>query len=923
MTIRKLLLLLSIPLNTRAQTQPGHIKTDAVLNAQVITITGATPRVVNGNVFKTGNSGLTTITNFLGTGNPQRVTIICGDRKTSIGNSANVATATGSTLTCSSMNLAFDFEYYPSQPKWVQISGRSPGGIQANQVNTFTAQQNLDADRIYRDPNPFVDVRDFGVRAVNPNVIPNTTCTINSGSRLAACASAAGFAKGDGIDILGGGAAQSMITPAAPTVTPICAAGPLGLGFAVASGSGSASYQYQIAMRDKGQGLTAASTAGTTSHGNATLGAKSTALFSTSSGIANTFTSTVASSADLAPGCMIILKGSTDDAEFGGWKIVVSVPDSTHITWVSGINAAYGISTNRATGGKVFYFLGNQIMLPTPGRGGTQYEIFGRTAGSMTGIGWSTIANLGYTDSTYNKWEDYGPTMMAGLVLPWWAPTTPPVSATPDSLITRITNISGTTLTLANHASNKATSTAARFDNSPGIVAAVAASNSNSITGAGGTIRFPVVVEESVTGNYCYVTSSYLVVSASAVNQDGAVCLGDTLQLTTAWNGTNNSAARLLAPSFALGGRIPINLNGANPGIYIKTGGGLSNVLVNLSGNGGIGVFNAGNGNSPGQIFENDIFTSNGNATNDYMSIPFYDYQSSVSGGFGGKIRNSSFLVGSNLGGGQAQVGQTAAPAFVTKFNTLWDMDYISCSVRGFVFVAHISGLSGKFHLGEECQGPIMPIVSFMGASTGNTSGFFVLENFLNDTGPAPLVANLSPTNMTLGASLSIIASNLPSSNQPLISGSPFGNVFIFGLNATQSSQYGQNTNMCVVGGANGFNPGITCTNYALASMLSSRQNPTISSGFGTSPSIVTNNGSAVIKLNVGTGATATSGVIGMPAAANGWSCNASDVTNPGPNFTKQSADTTTSVTLTNYNSSGTPTAWSANDILRINCSAY
>jgi len=90
---------------------------------------------------------------------------------------------------------------------------------------------------------------------------------------------------------------------------------------------------------------------------------------------------------------------------------------------------------------------------------------------------------------------------------------------------------------------------------------------------------------------------------------------------------------------------------------------------------------------------------------------------------------------------------------------------------------------------------------------------------------------------------------------------------------------------------------------------------PSISSGFGSSPSIAQQNGSAAFEVNVGTGGSATSGVIGLPAATNGWSCTAVDMnTNI---VTRETAFTTTTVTLT------AASAWTASDKLLVNCGAF
>jgi hypothetical protein len=105
--------------------------------------------------------------------------------------------------------------------------------------------------------------------------------------------------------------------------------------------------------------------------------------------------------------------------------------------------------------------------------------------------------------------------------------------------------------------------------------------------------------------------------------------------------------------------------------------------------------------------------------------------------------------------------------------------------------------------------------------------------------------------------------------------------------------------------------------------LLLSTTAPTISSGFGTGPSVPVSNGTASFTVNVGTGAAATSGVIGMPAAAHGWACAVHDVTTPAGNSTTQTGSSTTTVTVTNYSrTTGLASAWPASDILELTCMA-
>ena len=107
--------------------------------------------------------------------------------------------------------------------------------------------------------------------------------------------------------------------------------------------------------------------------------------------------------------------------------------------------------------------------------------------------------------------------------------------------------------------------------------------------------------------------------------------------------------------------------------------------------------------------------------------------------------------------------------------------------------------------------------------------------------------------------------------------------------------------------------------------LLCSATAPTISSGFGTSPSIANNNGTCAFTVNVGTGGTATSGVIGLPTATTGWVVNCTDLTtNSATVFvTKQTATTTTTATVGNFNTSATAAAWAASDVLRCSAHAY
>ena len=98
---------------------------------------------------------------------------------------------------------------------------------------------------------------------------------------------------------------------------------------------------------------------------------------------------------------------------------------------------------------------------------------------------------------------------------------------------------------------------------------------------------------------------------------------------------------------------------------------------------------------------------------------------------------------------------------------------------------------------------------------------------------------------------------------------------------------------------------------------------PSISSGFGTTPS-VTAGYAAAFRVNVGTGGAATTGVVALPTAFAGWNCTAQDITTPASFVTAQTASTVSTASFANYSrTTGLSIAWTASDILAISCLPY
>ena len=211
--------------------------------------------------------------------------------------------------------------------------------------------------------------------------------------------------------------------------------------------------------------------------------------------------------------------------------------------------------------------------------------------------------------------------------------------------------------------------------------------------------------------------------------------------------------------------------------------------------------------------------------------------------------------------------------------------------------------------------------------ATGNINGYYqsIWQNTSNGTSAsADVVVNnnlgsstayfgdfgINSSTFTGSGSFNLPnASYLASSNGDLVIGTFTNNAIHFVINSGNTD-------------AGGYD---TTGNYVYHNqLLISPVVPTISSGFGTSPSVTSGNSTAAFRVNVGTGGVATTGVVGLSTATNGWNCYSSDITTPATNVTVQTASTTTSASFANYaRTTGLSAAWTASDVLAISCFAY
>lgn len=259
--------------------------------------------------------------------------------------------------------------------------------------------------------------------------------------------------------------------------------------------------------------------------------------------------------------------------------------------------------------------------------------------------------------------------------------------------------------------------------------------------------------------------------------------------------------------------------------------------------------------------------------------------------------------------GGNISVGQLAASALS---NGVTGSGAVVLATSPTVSALTISGISGS----TQCvQANSSGVLSGTGSACGSggggvtttgtpTSGeltTFSGSNTItngNLTGDCTTAGTLTTScTKTGGVSFGPLATAADlSSPGPIGSGTPAQGFFTQLVFTTTFNQIGENSPLC------------------------SATAPTISSGFGTSASVVQQNGTCAFEVNVGTGGTATSGVIGLPTALHGWVCQATDITTNSITvfITKQTASSTTSCTVGNFSDVAAASAWSASDKLYV-----
>ena len=581
-------------------------------------------------------------------------------------------------------------------------------------------------DAQFAGPNPYIDVRAYGVRAVS--VVPTTTCTTNGTTSISLPGGASTFINGDGIVCRGAGATERMSTPAAPAVAAVNAGISTGTGSFVANPSGAATYRYQIVAVDQGGGYTVASAATSIANGPATMGSNSVGISSWTRSN-TTVTVTTAAAHNLVQFAGFCITG--DASLIGCYSTATAKAGTTTFTFNSGQDTRNGAATSGGGAGTVTYFLANHITWPHVA-GAYKYLIYGRTSGAMRllGVSLPDITKVNQ-DPLYNNFDDFGATMtFAPASLPDWVPSTPPSAAKNDDLITVIVSGAGTTsIVVRNAAMQRVTAQVCKFDNAPNILSAIQAAVGVSQNVQNGFIYFPVIAH----GQF-YVTQSVLNASTFpaklTLKVGGAIALGDTLIVgNTKIVGERNPVN---APQFSREANIQISGGSAHPMINSVMTVNVEDITFTHNPNGVIWVSDGGG--IPANSWRNVNFSTSG--PNDYMGRHVILRNGVLTGG------PSNFLFQTvNFNPGGVSAGQSTTPLLVvTTGGAPFTLQDVFMSSRGLYFGSGSNTTQATLNT-VYCQGCIMPKIVAENRAGGMVGLFLEIKNSVEDTTTWPIVA--------------------------------------------------------------------------------------------------------------------------------------------------------------------------------------
>jgi hypothetical protein len=624
-------------------------------------------------------------------------------------------------------------------------------GPQTNASPTSAAPQRVEEDAISKGPNPAVDIRAYGARSISP--APSTTATAKAASRLVTLANGSQFLNGDTIRIDAAGPPTTLTTPTGISVTASVNAG--GSPVAPSSVRGAATYSYKVIACDKSGGCTAASTAGTTTTGAATLGRVTAKI----SGIAlsgQTLTVNTASPHGFSRNALVIIQYfSTKTPLFEGFWIINSTPTTTSFTCKVGIDSRVGgTPTSDTSGGTAVSFNANTVTW-TPVANTWKYYVFGRSGGNFDLIGTSYP-----TEAFFN---DYGSPMMDNQTFPTFVPTKAPALATPQYLVTTVASGGGTNrITIINATTSAVSGSAVLFGNDRAFLSAMTAA------GTGGRVYIPA-------GSWPMAGFITQPVSNIVIEQFGNMAFEDTFATKNVyWHGIGG----YFLPAFGWNTLPAILTHHAYPIVY-QSGSSSSSVIKHVGifasmNNGALDIYNDG---ATETSFEEVAMSTNGGATTDYMG----QMMRVRSGGFSYRFSKSLFLGAQAPTGSEDDISYSFLPAIVFTPNgetATGNFGFKQCWFigRSGVEENHSNSSNGVgFDLMEDIQTQNMdiPLLTSSSYPTPNAGFWGVnMENISPADFPTALVANLSFGGAGGTVKLTNL-SNSPQGNHSVFTGGP------------------------------------------------------------------------------------------------------------------------------------------------------
>jgi len=669
----------------------------------------------------------------------------------------------------SSQDISAQISATPPPILPLAAGGGSPGGIpiqtQVNNSGSFggtpcesftnitTGPENINCDWLPKGPNPYIDVRAFGVRPVDRSVapaIPGVTANCVSGSPNVTISTASTFRNGDGVALYGCGS-DTITAPAAPTVTPSLAAGLTGTQVDVAGLTGSTTYCYQLVARSL-LGATNVSPETCTTTGPTSLGLQTNTITSVS--LSNTLaTYTTSSPHGLVVGAAVAISGVTianpppnlDPGinPFIGFFQVNTVPDNTHFTLALMTDSRAGGLT-AGTGGTVNYW--NCIKVKaTETTNNYIYYVYGRVSGgtkTFLQAMWPQYPGLG-TDPTYLVLDDFGSPVTATNLAPLYIPNTVPTTPTNGMLATTIVSGAGTTsLVLAANAGNTINGQTILVDDAVTFLNAVAYAQ-NSTAGTIGALLFPDIATTPWSPSV-YIFNSPISIANVAIAQKGEVWMNEpiTLNGNVLWYGEPSTHQN--CPGFSFGCHSRVTMARASPAFHATQG----NFVRNLD-------FEAGNAN--GVTFW--IQESGGTpVTADFRDVDFdlnvgitYSNIGYLSRGNAGSMFGKNILVASSQNGNL--IGTTPGMYFDNTGDPI--VDGWNFSGVGIAYKPNQTGSLIKAN-NVYCQACYMPIFSIEGFPVGGGPTRVFVGGVTRDTFPGPyipVVADISGQPMTVSIS--------------------------------------------------------------------------------------------------------------------------------------------------------------------------